>query len=166
MGSTVRSAIWPQSPELGFGSLRWRDWPLVDRRKSSWLMPLLIVTVAFGVYWLTDSVILPLAASICLAITLWSFLLPTSYEVTPLGLRRRALGRVRLFPWQAVRAYQLRPTGAVLFRQPDPTPINIPRSLFVPFPPDVDELIVALRLYLPHAVEVPADFGSGESNAK
>lgn len=166
MGSTVRSATWTQSPELGSGSLRWRDWPLIDRRKWSWVIPLLIVTVAFGVYWLTNSVILPLVTSICLAISLWSFLLPTNYEVTPLGLRRRAFGQVRLFPWQAVRAYQLRSTGAILFQQPDPTPIDIPRSLFVPFPPDVDELIVALRLYLPHALEVPADFGAGESIAK
>lgn len=163
MGSTVRSAIWTQSPELGSGSLRWRDWPLVDHCKWSWLMPLLIATVAVGVYWTTNSVILLIVASTCLAITLWSFLLPANYEVTPIGLRRRALGRVRLFPWQAVRAYQLRSTGAILFQQPDPSPIDIPRGLFVPFPPDVDELIVALRLYLPHAVEVPVDFGIDES---
>jgi hypothetical protein len=27
--------------------------------------------------------------------------------------------------------------------------------LFVPYPPDEDELLMAVRLYLPHAVELP-----------
>lgn len=166
MGSTVRSTNWPQSQELGTGSLRWRDWPLVDHLRWSWGVPLLVLSVAFVVHRVSGSLALALAASACLAVSLWSYLLPTHFEVTQLGLRRRALGRVRTYPWQAVRAYQLRTTGALLFRQPDPTPLDIPSGLFVPFPPDVDELIVALRLHLPHAIEVPADFGLSDAAAK
>ena len=82
------------------------------------------------------------------------FLLPVTFDVTPLGLRRQSLGRVRLVPWQAVRAYRLRPTGVLLFQRTDPTAIDVVRSLFVPYPDDADELLLAIRLYLQHAVEL------------
>ena len=58
--------------------------------------------------------------------------------------------------WQAVRAYQLRSTGVVLFQQPDPSAIDLLRSIFIPYPADEDELLCALRDYLSHAVELPA----------
>jgi hypothetical protein len=75
--------------------------------------------------------------------------------VTSLGLRRYALGRVRLIPWQAIRAYQLRSTGVILFQQPNPTTLDLLKSWFVAYPEDDDEMLVALRLYLPHATELP-----------
>jgi hypothetical protein len=54
-----------------------------------------------------------------------------------------------------VRAYQLRPTGVVLYRRDDPTTVDLLRSLFVPFPADEDSMLCALREHLPHAVELP-----------
>jgi hypothetical protein len=90
-----------------------------------------------------------------LAGTLWQFLLPVSYEIDSLGLRRRAMGRSRLIPWHAVRAYRLRPTGVVLYRRGDPATVDLRGSLFVPFPADEDSMLCALREHLPHAVELP-----------
>jgi hypothetical protein len=151
MGSTVRSTSPPQ--QLSTGSLRWRSWPLVDQPTWSWLVPLSILLVSGYVYWLGGWFLAALTCA-ALIIAFWQFMLPVSYEVTSLGLRRLALRRVRLVPWQAIRAYEMRATGVAFFRRPEPTAMDLPSSLFVPYPPDADELLVAVRLYLPHAVEV------------
>ena len=156
MGSTVRSMSPPfPPPQLAAGSLRWRSWPLVDQPMWAWLVPLGILSIGGFVFWLGGSWILALVACAALAAAFWQFLLPVTYEVTSLGLRRQALRRRRLIPWQAIRAYQLRTTGVACFRRPEPTAMDLPNCLFVPYPPDADELLVALRLYLPHAVDVP-----------
>jgi hypothetical protein len=156
MGSTVRSTIPPSEPQqLTAGSLRWRSWPLVDQPAWSWAVPLAIFAVAFLVYWASGSWFMATAAAAALSAALWSFLLPTTFEVTSSGLRRLALWRTRLVPWQAIRAYQLRATGVLFFQRADPTALDLQGGLFVPYPPDEDELLVAVRLYLPHAVELP-----------
>jgi hypothetical protein len=99
--------------------------------------------------------VLSLAATGGLAATLWSFLLPVDYEIASQGLRRRVLRRTRLVPWHAVRAYQLRPTGVVLHQRSDPGAVDMLKSMFVPYPSDADELLVAMRQYASHAVELP-----------
>jgi hypothetical protein len=99
--------------------------------------------------------LLAVAAVVGLAGTLWQLLLPVRYEADSLGIRRNALGRSRLIPWHAVRAFQLRPTGVVLYQRVEPTTIDLLRSAFIPYPADEDELLCALREHLPHAVELP-----------
>jgi hypothetical protein len=157
MGSTVRSATPTNQPQkLTAGSIRWRCWPLVDQPAWSWIVPLGIVMAGYSVYWVGGGWFLAFAVGAALAITLRSFLLPVTFEVTSSALRRLALGRLRLIPWQAIRAYQLRPTGIMFFQRADPTTLDLPNGLFVPYPPDADELLIAVRLYSPHAVELPS----------
>ena len=153
MGSTIRSDTPPIPLQAGSASIRWRIWPLVDERSWSWAVLLGILIVGGFALWY-GSWLVAVAVVAALAVVLWQFLLPVTYEVTTLGLRRYALGRVRLVPWQAVRAYQLRPTGVVFFQNANPTRVDQLISLFVPYPEDEDEMLVAIRLYLPHAVEV------------
>ena len=154
MGSTMRSITPQVQLQAGSASARWRSWPLVEERSWSWSVPLGIAIVGGFALWY-GSWLVAAAVVAALSVVLWQFLLPVSYEVTPLGLRRYALGRVRLVPWQAVRAYQLRPSGVVFFQNANPTRVDQLISLFVPYPDDEDEMLVAVRLYLLHAVEVP-----------
>ena len=135
--------------------MRWRAWPLVDQSRWSWLVVCGIVAAGGVVGYAGGGWLLAAAAVIGLAGTLWQFLLPVSYEIDSLGLRRYALGRSRLVPWHAVRAYQLRPSGMVLYQCDDPTAVDMLRSLFVPYPPDEDEMLCAMRDHLMHAVELP-----------
>jgi hypothetical protein len=118
-------------------------------------VPLGIALAGGFVYWSGGGWLVTLAIVAALAVVLWQFLLPVRFELTSLGVRRYALGRVRLIPWQAIRAYQLRRSGIVFFQHPSPTKIDFARSLFVPYPADEDELLVTIRLYLPHATELP-----------
>jgi hypothetical protein len=89
-----------------------------------------------------------------LSAALWQYLLPVTHEVHAMGIRRRALGRIRTVPWHSVRAYRPLVTGVVLYQRPDPTAIDALRSQFLPYPPDQDELLCAVREYCGHAVEL------------
>jgi hypothetical protein len=135
--------------------LQWRKWPLVDNRRWSWLTIFGIFAVGGIVGYFSGSWLLALFAMAGLTATLWQFFVPVHYELASLGLRRRALGRTTFLAWKAVRAYQTRPTGAVLFTRPDPTAIDLLRSVFVPYPAEEDEALCALRNHLAHAVELP-----------
>jgi len=158
MGSTVRTQMRPGDQDLtSAATTRWRSWPLADSLRWSWLVPLAITGVAVVVWCLDGGWLLSFAAVAALAATLWQFLLPVTFEINSLGIRRRALGRTRLVPWNAVRAYQLRPTGIVLFQRPGPLAVDYLRSLFVPYPPDEDELQCATQQYLSHATELLRD---------
>ena len=156
MGSTVRSLTQQSESESATSStIRWQSWPLFDHPRTSWLLPAAIGCVGAVVWILGGGMLLALSAIAALCIAMWQFLLPITFEVCSLGVRRYALGRMRLVPWSAIRAYQLRSTGAVFFQRPDPADIDMLTSFFIPYPSDEDEMVVAVRLYLSHAVELP-----------
>jgi len=156
MGSTVRSLTKQTEAEpTSSATIRWRSWPLVDVWRWSWLVPVGILSAGALVWWYGGGWLLGLVAVAALALAVWQFLLPVTYEISSLGIRRYAIGRMRLVPWTAIRTYQLRTTGIVFFQRNDPTTIDLLNSLFVPYPSDEDEVIVATRLYLQHAVELP-----------
>jgi hypothetical protein len=155
MGSTVRSLTNQVEAESSpLATIRWRNWPLADHWRSSWTIPASILLIGAAVTSLGGGWLLGLAAVAALALALWQFLVPVTYEICSLGLRRYALGRMRLVPWSAIHSYQLRTTGVVFYQRPDPIAVDLLNSMFVPYPSDEDEVVVALRLYLPHAIEL------------
>jgi hypothetical protein len=156
MSSTSISSRRSQASEPAAAPLRWQTWPLVEHPRWSWTVPVGILAAGGGVTYLSGNWLAGLVATAALAISLWQFLLPVSYEISPLGLRRQALGRMRLVPWHAVRSYHPQATGVVLYPVPDPTAVDVLRSLFVPYPADEDEMLCAVREYLGHAMELPA----------
>ena len=156
MGSTVRTTSKPEESErLAAAVIRWRSWPLADNPRWSWLLPVAMLCIGVVLWSLGGGWFVPLVAILSMAMSLWQFLLPVTFEICATGVRRCALKRTRLVPWQAIRAYQLRSTGVVFFQRPDPTTIDWLNSLFVPYPTEEDEVVIAVRLYLPHAIELP-----------
>src|SRR4051794_36769151 len=156
MESTVRSLTQQiEAESTPSVTIRWRSWPLADDWRRSWVLPVGILGVGGVVAWLGNGWLEGLVAIGTLALAMWQFLLPVTYEICSLGLRRYALRRMRLVPWTAIRAYQLRSTGVVFFQRSDPTAVDLLSCLFVPYPSDEDEVVVAVRLYLPTATELP-----------
>jgi hypothetical protein len=156
MGSTIPSTPRRHDQEaIAPAVLRWRNWPLAENARWSWLVPLGILAIGGMVAYLGNSLLLGTLALLGLAATMWRFFVPVRYEISPLGLQRSALGRMQRMSWRAVRAYQLRPTGVVLFQHPDPNTIDLLRSAFIPYPVDEDDVLCALREHLSHAVEMP-----------
>lgn len=129
---------------------------MADHARWSWLVCAAILLVAGLVIAAGGSWLLAALTAVGLSISLWSFFVPLSYELTSLGFRRAAFGRIRSVPWHTVRAYHRRTTGVVLYQQFEPTKMDLLRSIFLPYPADEDEMICTLRQYLPHAVELPA----------
>jgi hypothetical protein len=155
MTTTTTATVVPVPPEHGTPTIRWRSWPLLDFRPWSWLLPAGILATGFAVWTMGGGATLTFAAVIGLAAGFWQFMLPVAFETSSLGIRRSALGRTRLVPWHAIRAYQMRPTGVVLYQRPDPSTVDLLRSQFVPYPPDADELLCVVQQFLSHAVELP-----------
>lgn len=155
MGSTVRSLMQYVEAESPSATIRWRSWPLADNLRWSWVLPTGTLAVGALVALLAGSWSIGIVAVGALALAFWQFLLPVTYEISSLGIRRYALGYMRLVPWTAIRSYQLRTTGLLFFQCGEPTPVDLLSSLFVPYPSDEDEVVVAVRLYLPHASELP-----------
>jgi hypothetical protein len=135
--------------------LQWRIWPLAEHKRWSWLLVVGVLATGGICAYLGKSWLAGLLVVLGLSVTLWKFFVPVSYEIESLGLRRSSLGRSRVIAWQAVRAYQLRPTGVLLFQRPDPTAVDLLRSIFIPYPADDDEVLCAVRELLSHAVELP-----------
>jgi hypothetical protein len=154
MASTTRART-HQVEHPAAATIRWKTWPLKDQRRGTWFIVLGTLAVASAVWYVGGSGWFALAAVVGLAGSLWQFFLPVGYELDALGVRRFAIGHSRLMPWHAVRAYQLRPTGVVLYQCAEPTKFDLLRSVFVPYPAEEDELICALREHLPHAAELP-----------
>jgi hypothetical protein len=156
MGSTVRSLTQQVEAEPSpVATIRWRSWPLADDWRWSWLLPAGILCVGVVVAWLGGGWLVGLAAVVTLALAMWQFLLPVTYDICPLGVRRYALGRIRLVQWSAIGAFQLRSNGVIFFQRTNPAAVDLFSSLFVPYPSDEDEVVVAVRLYLSNATELP-----------
>lgn len=156
MLSSVTSSVSTIAGESAAGDvLRWRTWPVVDQKRWSWVAVLGVLVVGTAVGFLAGRWTAGLAAAAAVAVAGWQFFVPVTYEIYPLGLRRRFLGRAQLVPWHAVRAYRVRATGMVLYRCTDPTAVDVLRSLFLPYPDDADEMLSAAREFLAHAVELP-----------
>jgi hypothetical protein len=156
MGSTFPSIV--ESTKLDEGApiaIQWRCWPLVDYRPWSAIVILGVFSVTALVAYTGASWLVATASGVGLTATLWQFFVPVGYELGSLGVKRTALGRTRLLPWHAVRAYQLRGTGVVLYQHAEPIKIDLLRSVFVPYPAEEEELICALRQHLSHAAELP-----------
>jgi hypothetical protein len=154
MGSTVPSVVRPIRDNRDAPALSWRSWPLRDRPRWWWLPIVGILSIAALVAYVGESLLLALVMAMALAASLWQLFVPIDYEMGPLGLRWSALGRWRVLPWHAIQAYQPRSTGVVLYRRDDPTNIDLLRSLFLPYPNDVDEMLAVLRQHLSHAIEL------------
>lgn len=155
MSSISTSSVQSASRENSAAEvLRWRNWPLVDHPRWAWAVPLGMLAIGGGVAILSDRWLVGIVVVTVLAAALWQFLLPATYEIYGLGFRRQVLGRTRLVPWHAVRSYRRLSTGIVLYQRPDPTAVDALRSLFLPYPPDEDEMLCAVREHLGHAVEL------------
>jgi hypothetical protein len=156
MGSTLPTTQRPAHREAPADSvLQWRSWPLAEHKRWSWLVVVGVLAVGGVCAYLGNSWLPGLLAALGLSATLWKFFVPVSYEIEAFGLRRSALGRTRVVAWQAVRAYQMRPTGVLLFQRPDPAAIDLLRSVYIPYPADEDEVLCAVREHLQHAMELP-----------
>lgn len=151
----------PSAPSEAPPVRRWRRWPLVDGLPRSLVAPLGVLAIAVAARYAVGSWLMGMAALAALVAALATYFLPVRYELHAGGFRSSVLGRFggwRLVPWRAIRCYQPRATGILLFRRPDPIPPDSFHAHFLPYDDDPDELLCAVRQYLPHAEELPGEW--------
>lgn len=91
--------------------LAWRDWPIRDGWRRTWL-PFLLLGV--GAYASLASISHPLVRWIPPLIgvlTLAKWWAPTNYEVSSRGIQIRFCGRNRLIPWRSIGSIEELPNG-------------------------------------------------------
>ncbi|REJ91489.1 MAG: hypothetical protein DWQ35_14180 [Planctomycetota bacterium] len=128
--------------------LRWTVWPLVDRPLVSLGVVALMAALGWGVavgsggwYW-------GVLAAMALALSLWRYLLPVTFDVGIRGLRQDSLLQQARTSWSDIRAVRRCRGGLLMLPGTDDRPLDAMRGLFVPWGPHRAELLQLVALYL------------------
>lgn len=128
--------------------LRWTVWPLVDRPLTS--IAVLVGLISSGyLIWLTGVAwYWGLAASLALAVAMWRYWLPVTFEVSLRGLKQESLFQNARTVWPDIQAVRRCASGMLLLPSMDDSPLDAMRGLFLPWGPHKAELQQLISLYL------------------
>jgi len=131
----------------GRAPLRWQCWPLRDDALRSAMVLGGLLGVGLLVRWITGQTHLALAAAGLLGATFWRYFVPITYELNDRGLERRVLGRQLWIGWEAIQRWEAGPDGVLVYLQSQPGLWGWFRAIYVPWGPDVQQLLGRLRAY-------------------
>jgi len=134
-------------------SIRWRSWPLVDDLSRTVIVVIGLVAAWVLVRWTTGQTLLALMALVVLAVSLWRFFLPTSYEISDEGLDQWFFGYRRRIHWKAIRRYEIRSAGVLLLPHADRRAVDVFRGLYLPWCERRDEVLAQIASYLGEPAE-------------
>jgi len=143
--SKASDPLWPDDPPP---SVRWRSWPLRDKMLTALTVVIGLIAVGLATGWVTDKAHLGLLAAAVLAVGLWRFFLPVTYELNSDGVNQRVLGRHRCIPWNRIRHYEVNSRGVLLLPFSDRCPMDAFRGLYLPWGSRRDEVLAQLRYYV------------------
>ena len=129
-------------------SLRWRSWPLAESWSAAILVAVGLLGAGAAVRWATAATHLALLAMAALAVALWRFFLPTSFELNAEGVSQWLFGRRRRIPWRDIRRYQVCSSGVLLLPQADACPLDAYRGLYLPWGKHRPEVLAHVHYYL------------------
>ena len=141
--------------------LVWQIWGLRDLGWFGWLNLLLAAVVGYGVGWLTGWPAAGAGVFVVLLLTLWRFWLPMRVELTSQGISQTVLGRTRRIPWTAVRNYQVRTRGVLLFPDLVLTPLSPLRGLYLPWGLHKEQVLSHVEYYLNTWTQAERSTGQG-----
>ena len=129
-------------------SVQWRSWPLRDSVLAATIVLAALAGAGVGVWSLTGKTHLALLAVAVLAIALWRFFLPVSFELNSEGVSQFVFGRRRRVPWRGIRRYEVCSSGVLLLPHADPCPLDACRGLYLPWGKNRQEVLAQVRYYL------------------
>ncbi len=129
-------------------SIRWRSWPLADDLLRTMIVVVGLVVAWVVVRWVTGQTAMAVIALVALAISLWRFFLPVSYELSVEGVDQWFFGHKRRIPWKTVRRYEIRPAGVLLLPRSERCPMDVFRGLYLPWGNRREEILAQLHSYL------------------
>lgn len=141
----------------------WRSWPLVDGGHPGWPLVTMGVALSAAVFFTTGHVGWVLVAAAAFALATWRYFVPIVFEVDAMGVTQHAFGRQRRTPWNAIRRCEIDSRGVYLARSDLLT--DTFRSLYLPTGPQHEQVVAAVRYYLPRLFAPEAPLPSREGDA-
>lgn len=123
-------------------------WGLRDVGWYGWGNLLLAGVAAYGVAWLTGWAWAGWGVLALLLLSLWRFWAPIRFELGPQGIDQTVLGRTTRIPWTAIRNYEIRPKGVLLFADALLTPLSPLRALYLPWAGEREQVLGHIDYYL------------------
>jgi hypothetical protein len=123
-------------------------WPLRDRRLGAWVamgVPLiagLLIAWRFEQWW--SGVIVGLIGYA----VIWRNWLPVQVTLSATGIKERCLGFERRINWTAIRSYEIRRHGVLLFPDDKLTRVAPLRGLYLHWGTQKDEVLEVVEYYL------------------
>ncbi|MGA2033770.1 MAG: hypothetical protein ABSG68_16070 [Thermoguttaceae bacterium] len=137
------------------GPLRWRVWPARQQPLATVAVLLGLAATAAVVAALAGSTALACCAAAALAVAMWRFFLPVTFELNALGVDQNILGRRRRTAWGAIGYYELCRGGLLLLEHDEVCPMAVYGSLYLPWLGHREEVLALVRRYLGEAVQAP-----------
>ena len=129
-------------------SVQWQSWPMRDSLPAAAMVVGGLVAAGAGVVWITAETHLALLAVGVMAIALWRFFLPASFELNTDGVSQWLFGRRRRIPWREIRRYEVCSSGVLLLPRADRCPIDAYRGLYLPWGKHRSEVLAQVHYYL------------------
>lgn len=129
-------------------AVRWRSWPLREQPGRTLVVAVCLLGAGVVVGWSTGRVHLAILAVAALALALWRFFVPVEFALSHQGVDQRLLGRWRRIAWEAIRHYELCPSGVLLLPDEDHSPISVFRGLYLPFADHRPQVLAHVQFYL------------------
>ncbi len=125
------------------GTLEWRSHPARERPLAALALAVIMLAASVLASVYGGSAWWGLVGFSLLCLSLWSFILPTSYRMDEEGVAKRSVFGTERRRWSEVRSFYTDPRGMLLSPFPGPTRLARFRGLSVQFSPENREEVIA-----------------------
>lgn len=122
--------------------------PLRDRGLGAWLAMLVPLAAGLLIHWRFEQWWFGVLVALVGYAALWRNWLPIHVSLSAAGIRERCLGIERRIGWTAIRAYEIRPYGLLLFPDDRLTRVAPLRGLYLHWGNRKAEVLAVVDYYL------------------
>ena len=128
--------------------LAWRSWPVADSVWELLSITALVVLTPLVVWGITGQRAATLGCALDVLFLCARYYVPTQIELNALGVTTKVFGRSRRIPWIAIDRFVIGRRG--VFLTSAGAPLEVFRGLYLPWGGHREQILGALRYYLPH----------------
>lgn len=145
-----RSDTWISSTPVAEAppTVRWQSWPLADHPLIGLAVVGAWIALGWLVWRLTGAMHLAAIAAGAVAAAGWRFYIPEAYELNAEGINRWVLGWHRSVAWQAVGRFEVYPSGVLVLRHRDRSPMDVFWAVFVPWGENRELVLAHFRYHV------------------
>ncbi|MCO6455144.1 MAG: hypothetical protein J5I93_07580 [Pirellulaceae bacterium] len=127
---------------------RLRNWPLRQDGIGPWLLLAASVGVALVVGLVSNSSLAGGGTMLALLLSIWRVWLPVQFELGPRGILQTVGRRTYRISWREFRRYRPFRRGVLLLVDPEPSPLDAFRGLFIRYDGQKDHVLSVVDYYL------------------